>query len=550
MHQRCARCLLYYLLLLLLPLTACGQQNLPQPTALPTAAPPAVSPISFAQGSQQVIDEFVRRQQKVDDTWHQIRDDFDRWNADLIACQPGAMHEALDEFAASFSVITEHARGLTRTQTTGGLVNILIAAAEEEEEAFRRLRDYWQPNDVVLFERVEEQRTQAAQARRKAEDRAIELREALGELPDPESTEVFSRALELIRNDWLGVHDEYAALRKTSDTQGANDISSGLDQLAERMVSIVDALDELPELAGTAGVVSDLLRAARAEKEIFRSLGEQLESAEGLRVADGIDPVVVASSSEPPNFPAVDDGADGVDPGVVAPSPEPSGFSAADESVDEIVGSTIASSSEPPDFSAVDDSIHLSKTVLEQASRILRSIDNADVYGTLSDLRTFADEYADLRLVWDGFHDRYNNWRKSEGGCDRTAVIQKLDQFALRIGDARREVSNLPLSVDLLPIHALLVEAILMEENAVRTLHYTWQPFTVNPFNGVYQERTKADRLRREADVAVQELMGRVQNPDHPPVRRRVGALDRRAEPAGRAAGPVRQRTEPAQNQS
>ena len=37
---------------------------------------------------------------------------------------------------------------------------------------------------------------------------------------------------------------------------------------------------------------------------------------------------------------------------------------------------------------------------------------------------------------------------------------------------------------------------------------------------------------------------------DHPPVCRRVGALDHRAEPAARAVGQVRQRTEPAQNQS
>ena len=507
MHQRCARYLLYYLLLLVL--TACGQQNLPQPTALPTAPPPAVGPISFAQGSQQVVDEFVRQQRTIDDEWRQTRVDFDRWSADLIACQPGTMHGALVEFATSFRTITERARGLTRTQATGGFANILITAAEEEEAAFRRLRDHWQPNNIILFERVDEQRAQAAQAQRKAEDRAIELQEALGEMSDPEATEVFFRALELIENDWLGVHDEYDVLRKTTDTQGAIDISSGLDQLAERMMSIVDALNELPELAGTAGSVSELLHAARAEQDIFRSLGEQLKNAESLRVADGKASDVIASSQESTDFSAVDDDADGIDPGVTAPSPTPTGFSEADDSVDEIVRSTISSSPAPPDFSAVDDSVHISKTALEQASRVFRSIDNADVYGTLSDLRTFADEYADLRLAWDVFHDRYNNWRKSEGGCDRTAVMQELDQLALRIGDTRREVRNLPLSADLLPIHALLVEAIAMEENAVRTLHYTWQPFTVNPFNAVHQERTKADRLRREADVAVQELMGR-----------------------------------------
>ena len=446
----------------------------------------------------------------VDDTWLRTRADFDRWSAGLIACQPAAMYEALDEFAAGSRTVTEHARGITRTQATGVLADILIVAAEEEEEAFRRLHDYWQPNNVVLFEEVEKQRTQAARAQREAEDRAIELREALGESPDPEATEVFSQALELIKSDWLGVHDEYAALRKAADTQGAIDISSGLGQLAERMVSIVDALGELPELAGTAGMVSELLRAARAEQEIFRSLGEQLESEERLRVADEIDSDVTASSQGPPDFSAPDDSADGADPGVTASNQGPPNFPAVDGGVDEIVRSTVTSSPAPPDLSVVDDSIQESEIALEQASRVLQSFGDADVAATLSDLQTFTGEYVELRSAWDGFHDRYNDWRKSEGGCDRVEVVRTLDVFAHRIGNIKREVRNLPLPADWLPIHALLIEAITVEENSIRTLHYTWQPFTVNPFNAVHRERIEVDRLRRAADIAMQERMVRM----------------------------------------
>ena len=249
-------------------------------------------------------------------------------------------------------------------------------------------------------------------------------------------------------------------------------------------------------------------------------MGEQLKNAESLRVADGIDSDVIASDPESTDFSTVDDGSDGIDPGTVddgsdgidpgavASGPESTDFSAVDDGSDEIVRSTITSSRVPTDFSTADDSVHRSKTALEQASRVLRSIENADAYGTLSDLQIFDDELSDLRLAWDAFHDRYDNWRKSEGGCDRTAVIQKLDQFAFRIGDTRREVRNLPISADLLPIHTLMVEAIAMEENVVRTLHHTWQPFTVDPFSAVHRERIKVDRLRRDANVAVQELVG------------------------------------------
>ena len=52
-HQRCARRFLYYLLPPLLVLTACGQQDLPQPAVLPTVTPPTVGPAHFAQESQQ-----------------------------------------------------------------------------------------------------------------------------------------------------------------------------------------------------------------------------------------------------------------------------------------------------------------------------------------------------------------------------------------------------------------------------------------------------------------------------------------------------------------
>ena len=199
-----------------------------------------------------------------------------------------------------------------------------------------------------------------------------------------------------------------------------------------------------------------------------------------------MDPGAPASSPAPPDFSVVDDGADGTDPSAPASSPA------------------------SPDFSAVDDSVRESEIALEQASRILQNFDDADVAATLSDLQTFTDEYVELRSAWDAFHSRYNDWRKREGGCDRTEVVRTLDVFALRIGNIRREIRNLPLPADWLVIHTLLVEAITVEENSIRTLHYAWQPFTVNPFNAVHRERIKVDRLRRAADIAMQERMVRM----------------------------------------
>ena len=262
-------------------------------------------------------------------------------------------------------------------------------------------------------------------------------------------------------NDWKSVHDEYAKLRTAAESRETVDVASGFARLAEELTSVIDALGELPHRTGTEGVVKELLSAAEAEQRALRSLGKQFESAGNLRVVDG------------------------ADPGVTITVPE------------------------LPDFAAVDDSVEESETVLEQAGRIVQSINDADVSADPADLQTFSDEYSRLRLAWDAFHDRYNKWRGSEGGCDRVEVVRTLEQFALRVARVSREVRDLPISADLLPMHSLLVEAITLEEDTVRALRYTWRPFAIDAFRAVHKERIKADGLRREADTVVQELIGR-----------------------------------------
>ena len=246
MHLRYGRCFVSSLALSLLVMVACSQPARPQPTSFPNDTSTAISQSSFPEEDQKAIDAFVRRRQVVDGEWLQIRDDFDQWSTGLTACQPNSMREALNEFATGFSAITEQARGLTRAQATGGLADILITAAEEEEKAFRHLRDRWQPGDTALFERIDEQQAQASRAQRDAEDRVIALRQVIDEVPDPETRETFPRSLELILNDWKSVHDEYAKLRTVAESRETVDVASGFARLAEELTSVIDALGELP----------------------------------------------------------------------------------------------------------------------------------------------------------------------------------------------------------------------------------------------------------------------------------------------------------------
>ena len=92
---------------------------------------------------------------------------------------------------------------------------------------------------------------------------------------------------------------------------------------------------------------------------------------------------------------------------------------------------------------------------------------------------------------------------------DRSEVLESLGQFNTRIGRLGRKVRDLPQTGYLLPMYNLLVQAMEREEGAVRALRNTWQPFTVDAFIAVDRERDNANRLRREANIALQELRNR-----------------------------------------
>ncbi|MCE2500500.1 MAG: hypothetical protein J4G13_06515 [Dehalococcoidia bacterium] len=142
----------------LLSLAACAQPAATPPAETTAAPAPAVQPTALPAEALAAVDEFASQGAMLDEEWGQIREEFDEWGAGLTACLPSSMHQALNGFAIEFNGVTERARNLTRNQTTGELADIVIAAAEEEEAAYRQLRDRWQPNNVALFEAVRPRR--------------------------------------------------------------------------------------------------------------------------------------------------------------------------------------------------------------------------------------------------------------------------------------------------------------------------------------------------------------------------------------------------------
>ena len=426
------------------------------------------------------IDTFAKEQQTIGQEWDKLHEEFDLWHAGLISCHRSSVHVALRDFAASFNNVTEEARELPRASHTRELADMLIAAAEGEEAAFRHLRDRWQPNNVSLFEVVETRRSETGRAQKGVEDLAIELRERFEKI-DAEEVEEFSESLDVIGESWDQIHDDYSELRRGIENLDFFEAIASLEQLIARFDALVEAIDEVPSAEATEDMAEMLLDAAKAELEVLLALHEAMVSSAvpapdetGSQSANG-------SQDSPPPAGDVPD-AEGAD---ASPAPMSPTFDDMDAKVDE------------------------SESVLEETGRTIKEILEEDPAEKLAELEDFSDGYDSLLVGWDAFYQRYNEWRRSEGGCDRTEVLQVLDRFNLRASEIGREVRDLPRSSYLLPVYTLLVEAAEREEGAIRALRNSWQPFTVDAFIAVEQERANAARLRRQASAGLQGLSER-----------------------------------------
>lgn len=450
--------------LLLVLLAACSDTDETPQATPPPAAPPAGTAAPLSSVDRAAVGDFAAQRQTIDQGWDELHRDFDEWRAGLTSCDRSSVHEALQGFAAGFADVTAQAGDLPRTNVTREFADILIAAAEEEEAALRRLRDRWQPDDVSLFERVEQGRSDSARAQRDAEDMALELRgqlEAAGEPGERAALMRFSEALETVNNDWNGFHSDYADLREAAVHLDAFTTILQLDSLIAQFRSVVTAVSELPSQGALEASSATLQAAAAAELEALVALHARLQ--ENLTPIEAQSPLV---------------------------SPHPTG------------GTTSPLDEMEPIFEESEDT-------LEDVSRTIRLLIEDDPEEKLDEIENFDTHYATLLAKWDAFHEEYVAWRETEGGCDRTEVLQSLDAFNLRMGELGREVRSLPQSSYLLPIYTALEDAVAREEGAIRALRNSWRPFAVDAFRAVDQERLASDRLRRQAAIGLQELNDR-----------------------------------------
>ncbi len=457
---------------------ACGQTASDPPTVTPRPVEPSIdAAVPLSESDRAVIADFTEQSRALDGEWSKFRKEFDDWRAGLIDCHPSSMEDALKEFAVEFKTVTEQARNLPRAPLTKDLANSLISAAEDEEAALRELRDRWQPNTVSLFELVEVRRTEAGAAQKSAEDAAAEKKREFEQEVDSENgdeeDEPYS-ALEAIAEDWDSLHREYYDLLVHLGVLDVPDILTRLGVIGERLTEISAALLELPASDETESAVESLTGAALAELSAVRHLIDLLLSVGG--------PATTGAGDEE------------------SPSDDSRQSSGSGPDIHTL-------------FSEMTARVEDAESELNEALKLTPAEVEVDLEQNLADLEEFLESHRALVAEWDAFHDRYDQWRGTEGGCNRAEVAQELAQFNVEVGRLTQKLRDLPHLSHLLPMYDALVDAAEREEGAVRSLVNSWRPFTVDSFKALDTERVNVDRLRRQADIGLRELESRFSAP-------------------------------------
>ena len=454
------------------------------PDRIPTTTPvpPQVS---------QTAQEFDSGYRAINQEWDELHRDFDKWRQSLITCDSSSVQSTLVRFSGSFAGTTETARSLSRHSAVRDLSDQLIKAAEEEEQALRRLRDNWKPDsdeaepvngsgasgsgsddsdsgqagnqDQPVFEGVAIARSSASAIQKSVADQLTDLQEKTGPASESKVGE-FSDAVKSASASWDRFHRDYDSFRTDQSGLTPEQAERALGGLVNDFRAVVLAVRDLPSTSATDSVASLLAEAVEEEDLALRLLrGALLKPMENS-----------TDSSEN-----------------------------GDESADEIV----LVPGDPALFDLFDVQIVEANSARRQARKELASATESVSADSGAAVEAFASQYADLNQEWDAFHKDYDRWRSTEGGCDRTKTVEALGGFTLRSAELSGSVRDLPRATFLRPLGELMVEAAEREEGALRELRTSWRPFDPQAFQTLDRQRNTSGKLRRQVALGIAELL-------------------------------------------
>ncbi len=122
-----------------------------------------------SQGSRDAVTLFGDAFDALMERWDVLHADYDEWRVDEGGCDRQAAVEALGEFVLQIGEIADVVRALPRAVFLRPLGELYVEAAEQAQEAFKGLRNGWQPFDLSVYATLESERSEVGRLRRQVD---------------------------------------------------------------------------------------------------------------------------------------------------------------------------------------------------------------------------------------------------------------------------------------------------------------------------------------------------------------------------------------------
>ena len=478
--------------------TATGPAGLKTPdiqatiTALALSQAQALTPTSVPEGARRELVAFAAGHRSTSDDWDRFRQGMDQWRNDVAACVPASVESALDTFAGRALGITQTARSIDRLTYLETQATRLTAAAEREEAAFETLSNDWTPESGLssgassqspgLFQQVALARSDADLERAKVTRSLLDRQNSL-DSASLDAIGSFASSLEILNSDWDQFHRDYDAFRAARVESDDETAATRLGELLTQFGSIVDQVQTLPSTLLTQDIAERLANASDGEQLLLRRLlgtiggdGSLTEKVpvlpEELVITDTLNDEASTSGNGEINA---------------------EGLALNDATIFDVFDTQIST--------------------VNRLRRALRK-ELADSRASLTEtgqenLSIFLWQARALAREWDDFHDSYDEWRRTNGGCDQGQALEALGELATDFNQTVRDIKALSSSPLVRRMGELLLQAAEREQAAVLSLRETWRFLDTSAFARYTADRSFAETLRRQTALDLQDLLAR-----------------------------------------
>ena len=119
----------------------------------------------------------------------------------------------------------------------------------------------------------------------------------------------------------------------------------------------------------------------------------------------------------------------------------------------------------------------------------------------------FTAEQRQINEDWDQFHADFDRWRGGLTSCDRSAALAAFRGFAADANGITRQARNLPSSGLANALADTTIDAVVLEDQALRQLRDGWQPGHVDLLENVENGRNEAASELRSVEFDLEALV-------------------------------------------